>query len=201
MTAAPAPTESGAPPRGPVVIGASAGAVDALSEILPALGGDFPLPVMVVVHLPPDRKSGMADLFRGRCRVAVKEAEDKEPAAAGTVYFAPPDYHLLVEPDGRLSLSSEEPVLYSRPSIDVLFESAADAHGEALVAVVLTGASADGAKGLRAVCAAGGTALVQDPRTAHSGTMPGAALAACPAAEVLSLGAIAARLVRHGGTR
>ena len=108
-----------------VVIGASAGAVDALSVLLPALPADYPLAVAVVVHLPPDRKSVMAELFQTKCRVRVKEAEDKEPFAPGTVYFAPPDYHLLVEPDRRLSLSSEESVLYSRPSIDVLFESAA----------------------------------------------------------------------------
>jgi two-component system chemotaxis response regulator CheB len=174
--------------------------VDALSVVLPALPEQYPLPVLVVVHLPPDKKSVMAELFRARCRVEVKEAEDKEPARPGTVYFAPPDYHVLVEPDGRLSLSSEEPVIYSRPSVDVLFESAADAYGESLVAVVLTGASADGARGLKAVCEAGGTALVQDPATAHSAAMPQAALAACPGAAALPLGEIAARLVRHGGT-
>ena len=108
-----------------VVIGASAGAVEALSVILPALPAGYPVPVAVVVHLPPDRPSIMAELFAARCRVAVREAEDKEPLVPGTVYFAPPDYHLLVEAAGHLSLSSEEPVRFSRPSIDVLFESAA----------------------------------------------------------------------------
>jgi len=183
-----------------VVIGASAGAVDALSVLLPALPADYPLAVAVVVHLPPDRKSVMAELFRPKCRVRVKEAEDKEPFAAGTVYFAPPDYHLLIEPDHRLSLSSEEPVLYSRPSIDVLFESAADALGPAVVGVVLTGGSADGAKGLRAIADAGGVGIVQDPNTAAVPTMPAAARIACPTATALPLDRMADSLARLGGT-
>jgi two-component system chemotaxis response regulator CheB len=181
-----------------VVIGASAGAVEALSVILPALPAGYPVPVAVVVHLPPDRPSIMAELFAARCRVAVREAEDKEPLVPGTVYFAPPDYHLLVEAAGHLSLSSEEPVRFSRPSIDVLFESAADAVGPGLVAVVLTGANDDGAAGLRAVCAAGGAAVVQDPLGAQAGAMPAAALAACPGATVLSLPQIAAYLTSLG---
>lgn len=187
MTAAPVPV-------GAVVIGASAGAVDALTAILPALPPDYPLPVMVVVHVPPDKKSLMADLFRYKSRVNVREADDKEPLAPGTVYFAPPDYHLLVEPDRRLSLSSEEPVHFSRPSIDVLFESAADAYGAGLVGVLLTGASADGARGLKAVRDAGGAAVVQHPDEAAVPTMPRAALAACPEASVMTLEQIAGYL-------
>jgi two-component system chemotaxis response regulator CheB len=188
-------------PNAAVVIGASAGAVDALSVVLPALPPGYPLPVAVVVHVPPDKKSAMAELFRKKCRVDVREAEDKEPLAPGTVYFAPPDYHLLVEPDRRLSLSSEEPVHYSRPAIDVLFESAADALGPAAVGVLLTGASADGAKGLRAISDAGGVALVQDPDEAAVPAMPRAGLAACPAARVLTLGQIAAHLCRLAEVR
>lgn len=181
------PPQPGGPPRAEaVVIGASAGAVEALSALLPGLPETFPLPVMVVVHLPPDRPSGLAELFRVRCRVAVREAEDKEPLAPGTVYFAPPDYHLLVEPDRRLSLSSEEPVQYSRPSIDVLFESAADVYGPGLIGVVLSGANSDGAKGLAAIQAAGGRALVQRPDLAQVATMPRAALDACPGARPAS---------------
>ncbi|MDY3551775.1 chemotaxis protein CheB [Gemmata sp. JC717] len=183
-----------------VVIGASAGAVDALSAVLPALPKGYPLPVMVVVHLPPDKKSVMAELFRGKCAVDVREADDKEPLTGGTVYFAPPDYHLLVEPDRRLSLSSEEQVHFSRPSVDVLFESAADVFGPGLVGVVLTGANADGARGLRAVLAAGGTGLVQAPTTAAATAMPLAALAAHPAARALTLDQIAAHLRELGGT-
>jgi two-component system chemotaxis response regulator CheB len=177
-----------------VVIGASAGALEALSAILPLLPGDFGLPIMVVVHLPPDKRSVLAELFRAKCQLPVQEAEDKELIEAGTIYFAPPDYHLLVEVDRGLSLSSDEPVLFSRPSIDVLFESAADAYGPTLIAIVLTGANQDGAKGLRAVADAGGVALVQDPEHAFAATMPEASIGMCPGARVMSLTAIATYL-------
>ncbi|WP_367874514.1 chemotaxis protein CheB [Luteolibacter sp. Populi] len=177
-----------------VVIGASVGAIGALSEILPALPADYALAVLVVVHIPPDRSTGLPHLFAPRCAMAVKEAEDKERIRSGTIYFAPPNYHLLVEPDFTLAFSNDEPVLYSRPAIDVLFESAADAYGTDLTGVVLTGASSDGAHGLHAVVAAGGTALVQDPDTAEGGMMPRSALAACPEALSLTLQAIAAEL-------
>ena len=171
-----------------VVIGASAGAVDALLNILPALPNGYPLALLIVVHLPPDSKSTLPDLLTSRSQIKVKEAEDKEPILPGTGYLAPPNYHLLVEPDFTLSLSSEDPVLFSRPSIDVLFESAADAFGDALAGVILTGGNSDGARGLRAVDAAGGVALVQSPETAACPEMPRAALDACPAARVLNLG-------------
>lgn len=177
-----------------IVIGASAGALDALSAILPALPESFRLPVIVVVHVPPDKRSVLAELFQAKCRLSVREAEDKEPIVGGTVYFAPPDYHLLIETDRYLSLSNDEPVLFSRPSIDVLFESAADAYGPALMAIVLTGANQDGAKGMRAVVEAGGTAIVQDPKGAFATAMPEAAIEMCPTARVLSLSAIAAYL-------
>ncbi|MBI1276052.1 chemotaxis protein CheB [bacterium] len=170
-----------------VVIGASAGAVDVLSQLLPKLPKDFPCPVMVVVHIPPDKRSILAELFRDKCKVSVKEAEDKEPIRSGTVYFAPPDYHLLVEPDKRVSLSTEEPVLFSRPSIDVLFETAADAYGPGLTAIVLTGANEDGAHGARTVEEAGGRVLVQKPELAFASAMPEAALKACRHALALSL--------------
>jgi two-component system chemotaxis response regulator CheB len=172
--------------------------VEALSAILPALPAQFALPVLVVVHVPPDRPSRLAELFRATCRLAVREAEDKEPMRAGIAYFAPPDYHLLVEADRSLCLSSDEPVLYSRPSIDVLFESAADAYGAALVAVVLSGANQDGAAGLRAVAAAGGVAIVQCPEEALAAAMPQAAKAMCPEARILPLAAIAAYLRQLG---
>lgn len=170
-----------------LVIGGSAGALGALLQFLPALPSDFPLPVMLVVHLPPEGESLLPSLLNNRCRLTVKEAEDKEPIRAGIIYVAPPNYHLLVEPDFHLSLSQDAPVLYSRPSIDVLFESAADAYGDGLAGLVLTGASSDGARGLHAVAAAGGRAYVQNPATAEVAAMPQAALAACPDAHVLSL--------------
>ncbi|WP_112803957.1 chemotaxis protein CheB [Rhizobium sp. SYY.PMSO] len=174
-----------------IVIGASAGAVEALSVILPALPADYRLPIVVVVHVPADKRSIMADLFQAKCELAVCEAEDKQPLFGGTVYFAPPDYHLLIETGKSLSLSSDEPVLFSRPSIDVLFETAADAFGETLIAIVLTGANGDGAKGLQAVVEAGGVALVQDPINAFASIMPETAIQMSPRARVMSLGEIA----------
>ena len=184
-----------ATPIAAIVIGVSAGAVDALGHILPRLPADYPVPVIVVVHLPADRKSVLAQLFQAKCEVEVHEVDDKESLKGGCVYFAPPDYHVLIEDDRRVSLSSEELVHYSRPSIDVLFESAADVYGPAVAGVVLTGASADGAKGLAAIHAAGGMCLVQHPQQANSRTMPEAALAACPTAVALTLDQIANRLL------
>ncbi|HSI11993.1 MAG TPA: chemotaxis protein CheB [Chthoniobacter sp.] len=177
-----------------IVIGASAGAVDALLQILPSLPRDYPLPLIIVVHLPPAPFTNLAGLFASHCQIEVKEAEDKEQIRPATAYFAAPDYHLLIEPDLRLSLSSEEPVLYSRPSIDVLFESAADAYGDSLIGIILSGANSDGARGLKAIVAAGGAALVQTPATALAAAMPQAALAACPTARALTLGEIATAL-------
>lgn len=174
-----------------VVIGTSAGALEALSNLLPELPGDFPLPVMLVVHLPADKKSILPELLQSKCQVVVREAEDKEPIRGGTVYVAPPDYHLLVEREGYLSLSSEEPVQYSRPSIDVLFESAADVYGAGLIGVVLTGANDDGSRGSKAIEIAGGTVLVQRPDLSQSSSMPQAALNACVSAIPLSLTDIA----------
>jgi two-component system chemotaxis response regulator CheB len=181
-----------------IVVGASAGAVEALSRLLPALPADYPLPLLIVVHIPPDRDNALVALLRQRSRLAVVEAEDKAPIAPGTAYFAPADYHLLVETDRTLALSADDLVLFSRPSIDVLFESAAQAYGPALVGVVLTGANEDGARGLAAIAEAGGLALVQDPDEASARTMPDAALAACATARRLSLDAIAARLLTLG---
>lgn len=180
-----------------IVIGASAGAIQALSEILPALPADFALPILVVVHVPADRSNILAPLFKKKCRMAVCEAEDKEPALGGVIYFAPSGYHLLVEAEETLSLSSDEEVLYSRPSIDVLFESAADAYGPAAIGIILTGANSDGAKGLRAIASAGGTALVQDPSNAYANAMPRAALAECASARAMSLAEIVNFLMKE----
>jgi two-component system chemotaxis response regulator CheB len=177
-----------------IVIGASAGAVEALTALLPSLQPGFRLPVIVVVHLPADRRSAMAELFRAKCTLEVREAEDKDPIAAGTIYFAPPDYHLLVEADRSLSLSCDAPVLFSRPSIDVLFESAADAYGPRLVGIILTGANADGARGLKAIIGEGGIGIVQTPSSAFAPAMPEAALRASPTAKPMTLQAIAAYL-------
>ncbi|WP_055049007.1 chemotaxis protein CheB [Devosia sp. A16] len=177
-----------------IVIGASAGAVEALTSLLPALKPGFRLPIIVVVHLPADRRSAMAELFRAKCALTVVEAEDKDPIVAGTIYFAPPDYHLLVEVDRSFSLSCDAPVLFSRPSIDVLFESAADAYGPGLIGIVLTGANADGARGLKAIISEGGVGVVQTPSSALAAAMPEAALQLSPTAKAMTLQAIAAYL-------
>lgn len=191
-------TSSEKPPEKAVVIGASAGALDALMKIFPSLPSRFPWPIMTVVHVPPDRDSILPQLFKGHSMLTFREAEDKEPVKPAHVYFAPPDYHLLVEKNGTLSLSSDEPVLFSRPSIDVLFENAADVYGERLIGVVLTGANEDGARGLRAVIDAGGTGLVQNPELAQASAMPAAAAKLCPEAKILSLDGIAAYLCKAG---
>lgn len=181
-----------------IVIGASAGAVGVLGTLLPALPADLNCPVLLVVHLPADRRSALVDLFADQCGVRVKEAEDKEDILPGVVYCAPPDHHLLVEPGRSIALSRDEPVLFSRPSIDVLFTSAADAYGDGALGIILTGANSDGAAGLKAVVDAGGTGVVQHPHEAEAATMPEAALAACPQAYVMSVPDIARLIVRDG---
>lgn len=177
-----------------VVIGASAGAVEALSEILPKLRSPLGAAVVVVVHVPDDAGATLASLFAARCSLRAKEAEDKEPIENDTIYFAPAGYHLLVERRGVFSLSADPPVMFSRPSIDVLFESAADAFGGGCVGLILSGANEDGASGLATLCAAGGSAIVQDPATALAHTMPQAARTRCASAVVLQCSAIAGQL-------
>ena len=154
-----------------IVVGASAGGVQALSELLPAVPAGTKASIFVVLHLPRDRPSLLVELFAGKCAVAVSEAQDKEPVAPGTVYFAPPNYHLLIDRGPRLALSVDELVHHCRPSIDVLFESAAEVYRDRLLGVILTGANEDGAAGLAAVHDAGGVTVVQEPRTAQSSLM------------------------------
>jgi len=174
-----------------VVIGASAGGVDALSILLPALPVGSTAAVFIVVHLPRDRPSLLADIFSHKCVVPVQEAQDKEPIRPGTVYFAPSNYHLLVDQGPHLALSVDDLVHHSRPSIDVLFESAADVYRDRLMGILLTGANEDGARGLAAVHDFGGTTVVQDPTTAHSPQMLLSALKLCTPKHVLPLPQIA----------
>lgn len=190
-----------AEPIDAVVIGASAGGVEALGVLLPALRPGLRVPVFVVIHLPRERPSAIAELFGARCAVPVREAEDKEPIVPGTVYFAPSDYHLLIERGPSIALSFDRLVNYSRPSIDVLFESAADVYGARLAGLVLTGANDDGAAGLEAVHRAGGLTLVQDPATAVVPSMPKAAMARIAVDHVLPLGGLAAWLTDLAGVR
>jgi two-component system, chemotaxis family, protein-glutamate methylesterase/glutaminase len=177
-----------------VVIGASAGGVQALSWILTALPPQFACPILIVLHVPQRNDNPLIELLQARCLLEVKEAEDKEMLRPGTVYFAPPGYHLLIEKDLAIALSSDEPVNFSRPAIDVLFETAADALGQDVTAIILTGANHDGARGLRAIGEAGGTTIVQDPGTAEMPAMPLAALEAFPAARSLSIDEIVVHL-------
>lgn len=170
-----------------IVIGVSAGGIAALNTILPALDKRFGLPVFIVQHIGQESGNYLVEHFKDRCGMKVKEAEDKEQVHGGIIYFAPPGYHLLVELDGTFALSTEGKVNYSRPSIDVLFETAADAYQNQLVAVILTGANADGAAGLAAVKQLGGMIIVQSPETAEVETMPLAAIAATTVDHILPL--------------
>ena len=174
-----------------IVIGTSAGGVEALSVLLPSLPEGLRAAVLVVLHLPRERPSLLVEIFTPKCRLPVREAEDKEPIEPGVVYFAPPDYHLLVDNGPRVALSADEPVNFSRPSIDVLFESAADIYGARLIGIILTGASHDGALGLEAVRCAGGVTIVQEPESAQVPTMAESALKRGPVDHVLSLEQIA----------
>jgi two-component system chemotaxis response regulator CheB len=183
-----------------VVIGASAGGVGALSTILPALPAETPFPVVVVLHVSREGPSALVEIFTPRCSVAVREVTDKEPAAGGTIWFAPPDYHLLVEVSGTFSLSTEGPVNYSRPAIDPLFESAAAAYGRALVGVILTGSSEDGALGAAAVREAGGVVVVEDPASAECPHMPAAAIA-CARPDAIGDVAEIAEMLRSAAAR
>jgi two-component system, chemotaxis family, protein-glutamate methylesterase/glutaminase len=174
-----------------VAIGASAGGVEALARLLPALPADCAAAVFVVIHLLRDRPNFLVDIFSHKCALQIREAQDKEPVAPGTVYFAPTNYHLLLDRGPQLALSVDDLVHLSRPSIDVLFESAADVYRERLLGIILTGANEDGAAGLAAVHAAGGITVVQEPETAHSPTMVLSALKVQSPDLVLSLGEIA----------
>lgn len=170
-----------------VAIGASAGGVEALSILLPKLPPRCRVSFFIVVHIPRERPSLLPEVLAVRCPLPIREAEDKEPVEPGTVYVAPPDYHLLVDRGPALALSSDEPVHFSRPSIDVLFESAADIYGERLMGVILTGSNQDGAMGLAAIARAGGRAVVEEPAAAAASFLPEAALRQAPVDAVLSL--------------
>jgi two-component system chemotaxis response regulator CheB len=174
-------------PIGAVVIGASAGGVNALMDILPALPADYPLPVVTVLHVMRGRQNQLVEVFRQRMAIAVEEAADKGELEPGTLYFAPADYHLSIEEGGVFSLSLEDPVHFARPAIDITMESAADVYGDRLAGILLTGANQDGAAGLAAIGAAGGLTVVQDPAEAQVAVMPNEAIRKRPPDLVLPL--------------
>jgi two-component system, chemotaxis family, protein-glutamate methylesterase/glutaminase len=179
-----------------IVIGGSAGAMSVLVELLPGFPADFPVPIIVAVHLHPRQDNAHIERLASQCALRVKEADEKEPVQAGTIYLAPPNYHLLIENDRTFSLSIDERVNYARPAIDVLFETAAQVYGPQTIGVVLTGANNDGAGGLRLIKERGGLAIVQDPRTAESTYMPQAALEATPVDHLLSVPEIGKLLLK-----
>jgi two-component system chemotaxis response regulator CheB len=177
-----------------VVIGTSQGGLDALRVIIPALPADYPIPLVVVQHRHRDSDATLARFLQGLTSLRVCEIDDKQPLEGQRVFIAPPNYHMLVE-RGHFSLSIDAPVRYSRPSIDLALTSASEAYAHHAVGVVLTGANADGAAGLRNIADRGGLAVVQDPRTAEAAAMPKAALDAVPTARVLPLGRMASFLI------
>ncbi len=181
---------------GIIVVGASAGGLRALEMVLGGLPRGFPVPIVAVQHRSRESSDAYADILGRSVKLPVREIDDDDALRAPGVYLAPPDYHVLIEP-GRMVLSVDDPVFYSRPAIDVLFESAADVYGAKVLGVLLTGANHDGAKGLSRIKQAGGYAIVQDPRTAESPEMPAAGIAAAPVDEVLALEDIAVAIVRR----
>jgi two-component system chemotaxis response regulator CheB len=178
-----------------VALAASAGGLTALSQVLTGLPADFPATLVVVQHLDPRHRSLMADILSRRTALRVKQAEEGDRLAPATVYIAPPNRHLLVNPDGSLSLSQSELVHFVRPSADLLFESVAASYRDRSIAVVLTGTGSDGAMGVQAIKKMGGTVIVQDEKTSEFFGMPGAAIQTGSADFVLPLDEVASALV------
>ena len=172
-----------------VVVGTSWGGLAALRTLVAGVPDTFTMAITLVQHRHKDSDHLLRSLLQEHTRLEVREVEDKMPLEHGRIYVAPPDYHTLVEP-GHFSLSTDAPVRYSRPSIDVTFSSAADSYGHRTVGIVLTGANADGSQGLRQISDRGGMAIIQDPATAESPTMPAAAVKAVPRARVMPLSGI-----------
>lgn len=169
-----------------VVIGCSAGGFTLLFDLIAKLPKSFPLPIIVVIHRSRKHKSSIEELLNDKSKVIVKVASDKDHLQKGTVYFAPSDYHLLLEPDQTITLDCSEPVLYSRPSIDVTFQSVADVFEDQVIAILLSGASADGASGICYIHEKKGFTIVQSPNDAEVRTMPEAAINKCTADLILT---------------
>jgi len=181
-----------------VVIGSSAGGLNALKTIFRKLENDFNLPVIIVQHISPDSENYLIHILNELKKMKVKEADEKETPQNGMAYIAPPNYHLLLEPDRMFTLTVDERVNYARPSIDVLFETAAEAYKEHLIGIILTGANNDGSKGLKKIKEFGGLAIVQDPENAEVDSMPRAAIQATHVDMILSLEEISLFLNEHG---
>jgi two-component system, chemotaxis family, protein-glutamate methylesterase/glutaminase len=181
-----------------IVIGTSAGGLSALSSIFEPLPLNFPIPIVVVQHRSADERTLLEEILSYKCKISIKQADEKENIAPGRIYFAPAGYHLLVEKSRTFSLSSDHQVNYSRPSIDVLFETAAAVYRDKLLAIILTGANQDGAAGMRAIKECGGTTIAQDPLTAQYPVMPKAAINTGCIREILGLNEIKNLLLKIG---
>jgi two-component system, chemotaxis family, protein-glutamate methylesterase/glutaminase len=179
-----------------IVMGSSAGGLNALQKVLSRLPGDFRIPILVVQHVHAQSDSYLVRHLKNLCALTIKEAEEKELISGGTVYIAPANYHLLVDEDHTLCLSTDEKVNYSRPSIDVLFETAADVYREKLVGIILTGANEDGTQGMKKIKRNGGLLIVQDPASAESAHMPAAVVRQMAVDYILPLSEIAPFLER-----
>ncbi|MDB5283378.1 MAG: CheB methylesterase [Bacteroidota bacterium] len=170
-----------------IVIGSSAGGFLALSALLEKLPADYPLPIIVVQHRSKDPNALFEEILQHKCRIRIKQADEKEKIVGATVYVAPPDYHLLIERDGSFSLSLEDPVKFSRPSIDILFETAAEVFRDKLIGIILTGANSDGTNGICAIKRHGGLTIAEDPEEAKYPAMPLSAIESGAVEMVLTL--------------
>jgi len=178
-----------------IVIGSSAGGFHALKKIIPLLPADFSLPIIIVQHISATSDNYMVKYLNKLSQLTVKEADEKEELKSGYVYISPPNYHLLVEEDSTLSLSIDAKKNYSRPSIDILFETASYAFGSELIGIVLTGANSDGSEGLKMIRDNGGFCIVQDPKEAEADSMPSSAIKTADPQKVLKLKGIAKQLI------
>ena len=179
-----------------IVIGGSLGGLEAVIAILSELPDSFPLPVIVVLHRVKNQKSELAEVIQSKCKIKVKEADEKEAILPGVVYISPANYHLLVEDEETFSLSNSELVNYSRPSIDVLFESAAEIYKENLTGILLTGANSDGSDGINLISQYGGLTIVQDPQNARCDIMPKSAILKTKVDYIVNLAEISSLLLK-----
>lgn len=173
------------------IIGGSAGSLDVLLKVLPQINATIKFPIVIVIHRKHGTDSLLPELLSSRTKLRVKEVDEKEPLNAGTIYIAPSDYHLLIEQDRTFSLDYSEKINYSRPAIDVTFQTAAEVYKEKLACLLLSGSNSDGVNGLKTVKLWGGTALIQDPKTAQVAYMPAQAQANVKIDSVLSIEDIA----------
>ncbi len=189
---------SNSPAYQAIVIGASSGGLQVLKQLLPALPAEFSCPILIVQHISPVSENYLTVILDKISQIRVKEADEKEIILPGTAYVAPPDYHMLVETDKTLSFSVEDKVNYSRPSIDVLFQTASDTYKEHLIGILLTGANADGSEGMSYIKKGGGFTIVQDPAESESPFMPKSAIQHNPPDLILTLDGIIEQLLKPG---